>query len=205
MSQTKFSIASQALIQLRAQPVSSFEEGTNEADIMAQSYDNFARTALAMHPWSFARRREQILRDSATQPGWRYLYAIPATALRVFAVYNSSSYNAPPIRDFEIVSNDTGQYVACNEELVVILFTSYVPEAVWPSWFVDFFIYALAAHVAIPVTDDERLAALMKQIAYGNPSDNGDGGKFMMAATISDQQSPPQMYNENEIIQARFS
>lgn len=172
---------------------------------MAEIYDTWARMVLSLHPWSFARRREQILRDSATQPGWRYLYAIPATALRVFAVYNSTAYNAPPIKNFEIISDDTGQYVACNEELVVILFTSYVPEAVWPSWFVDFAVYALAAHAAIPVTDDRALSEQMKQIAYGNPSDNGDGGKFMMAATISDQQSPPQEYRENEIIQARFS
>lgn len=205
MSQTKFSIASQALVQLRANPVNSFEDGSNEADIMNEAYDTWARNALAMHPWSFARRREQLLKDSATQPGWRYLYAIPATCLRVWAVYNSTAYNAPPIKNFELVSDDTGQYIACNEELIVALFTTYVPEAVWPAWFVDFAIFSLAAHVGMPVSDDEALTAQMKTTAFGPPADNGGGGKFKTAANISDQQSPPQQYQGNEIIQARFS
>ncbi len=205
MAQTKFSIASQALIQLRAATVSSFEDGTNEADIMADMYDTWARMVLAIHPWSFARRREQLIRENKTQPGWAYLYKVPATALRIFAIYNSPANNAPPFKNFEIVSDDAGQYVACNEETVFALFTTYVPEAVWPAWFVDFAIYALAAHVGMPVTHDETLTGLHRQTAYGPPSDNGNGGKFAIAASVSDQQSPPQNYRENEIIQARFS
>lgn len=205
MAQTKFSIASQSLIQLRAATVSSFEDGTNEADIMADMYDTWARMVLSLHPWSFCRKREQLMRENKTQPGWAYLYKVPATALRVFAVYNSDANNAPPFKNFEVVADEAGQYIACNEEKVICLFTFYAPEAVWPAWFVDFGIYALAAQVGMPVTDDENLTALMRQTAYGPPSDNGNGGKFAIAATTSDQQSPPQQYRENEIIQARFS
>lgn len=205
MSQTKFSIASQALVILRAATVASFEDGTNEADIMLDMYDTWAKMVLALHPWSFARRREQFIRENKTQPGWAYLYKVPATALRIFAVYSSSSNNAPPFKNFEVVSDDTGQFIACNEEAVYALFTSYVPESVWPAWFVDFAIYSLAAHVGVPVTGNAELTAAHRKTAHGEPSDNGDGGKFAAAAAISDQQSPPQQYHGNEIISARFS
>lgn len=205
MSQTKFSIASQALIHLRANPVSSFTDGTNEADIMAEVYDTWARDALGRHPWSFARRREQLTRENKTQPGWKYLYKIPATALRVFAVFNTDDIGAQPIKRYRILSDDAGQYIATNEEKIFAEFTTYVPENVWPSWFVEYGVFALAAFVAMPVSDDEDLAARMQAAAYGPPGDNETGGKFGKAAIISDQQNPPEYYGQNEIIAARFS
>lgn len=205
MSQTKFSIASQGFVLDRANPVSSFDEGSNEANIATEFYDAWARNVLSLHPWSFCRIREQFIRSGKTQPGWKYLYVIPPTALRVFAVYNSGQENAPPVRHFEVVADGDGQYIACNEEQVFGLYTFYATEAVWPGWFVEFAKYSWAALVAIPVSDDEGLENQMSVRAFGSPSEGGKGGKFAQAAMISDQQSPPQQYRENEIIAARFS
>lgn len=205
MSQTKFSIASQSCIQVRANPITSFEDGSNEADILAEVYDTWARMVLGLHPWSFARRRDQLVRENKAQPGWKYLYKIPPNALRIFGVYNSGSENAPPIKRYDTVADDAGQYIASNDEQCFALFTTYVPENIWPAWFVDFAIYALAAHIAMPISDDENLEIRNRVIAYGNPQENGQGGKFALAARTSDQQAPPVEYQENEIIMARFS
>lgn len=205
MSQTMFSIATQASILCRGNPVSSFDEGTQEANIFSEIYDGWAREVLAMHPWAFARKRDQLARSVKTQAGWKYLYPIPTEALCVFAVYNSDQPNSPPVRRYEIVSDAEGEYIATNEEFCYCLYTFYKTEARWPGWFVAFAKYSLAALAALPISDDDNLAAQMSVMAYGTPSEGGRGGKFAVAAAISDRQSPPQQYNENEIIALRFS
>jgi hypothetical protein len=193
------------MIKLKANPVSSFEEGTNEAAILSQVYEPWVKGVLSMHPWSFCSKREQLSRENKTMAGAKYLYKVPAEALRIFAIFDSDDQWAPPLAEFKIFADEAGQYIACAYEQVYASYTFYAQEATWPAWFNEFPVYALASRTAVEVAGDEGMQQNYYAIAFGTPSDNGNGGLFAKAALISDQQQPPQYYGRNAIIAARFS
>ena len=54
MASSDVDIASQALGLLRANTISSFDDGSNEADIAKLYYPDFAQDILTRYPWNFA-------------------------------------------------------------------------------------------------------------------------------------------------------
>ena len=196
MAQTKESISSQCLILINEVPVNSFDEGSNAAKILTELYDTWAENVLSIHPWSFNTTRIQLIQEDKTIPGWQYLYKIPSTVLRVHAVFADGEIFSNPVRVYKIVGDNESQYVATNEPKCFIEHSFYCTEAIWPSWFVEFAKYDLAGTLAMPIGNDADLANFFMNKAKQ---------QFYTATAISDQQSPPQMYPENEIIAARFS
>lgn len=196
MAQTKFSIASQALILINETPVNDFDEGSNAAKILTELYDTWAENILSIHPWSFNTTRQQLIQENKTIAGWQYLYKIPSSVLRVHAVFADNSVFTQPVRAFRIVGDNESQYVATNEPKCFVENSFYCDESIWPAWFVEFAKYDLAGTLAMPIGNDADLASSYMSLAKQ---------KFYKAISVSDQQSPPQMYLENEIIAARFS
>ena len=207
MGTTKENFASQSLILLRADTISSFDDGTNEANIVNVMYDDFAQDILSRHPWSFATKKIQLSRGSETPVNeYKYAYVIPNTVLRVLAMYNTDQEGARPCRDYIIQQTTEGRRLLTNEEKVYIDAIFYVAESEWPAYFIHFGIYAFAAHIATPVTDDEDMEAKFHSLAWGNANESERGGKFAVARVIDDQQYQAEdLMQENEMIAARFS
>ena len=58
---TSLSICSDALVMLGAKPISSFDEGTDEASISDRLYGDIKNQALMLYPWSFSFKKLQLL------------------------------------------------------------------------------------------------------------------------------------------------
>ena len=103
---TKLSICSDALIMLGAAPLSSFGDGTDEAQVADRLYDDVRDTILMQYPYSWTLRKKKLARlaDAPTNE-WRYKYQLPGDMLgNPKAVFDTDAVGARPVRDFEIYS-----------------------------------------------------------------------------------------------------
>lgn len=202
---TDIDICNQALALLRADSITAFNQGTNEADICNTFYDDFVNDILTRYPWSFATKKAALSSTTAPLNEYRYAHTIPTEALRLWALFPSSSVGAVPINDYDIQSPSTGRVVFSNQENLWADYTLARDEQYWPGYFVQFAIHAFAALIAVPVTDQVDLADMLHRKAWGAPSENELGGKYGVAIRIDAQQKPGEIITDSPLIAARFS
>ena len=79
---TKLSICSDALIMLGASPLSSFSDGTDEAQVADRLYDDVRDTLLMQYPYSWTLKKVQLaqLLDTPINE-WKYKYQLPGDRL----------------------------------------------------------------------------------------------------------------------------
>jgi hypothetical protein len=187
---TKLSICSDALIMLGAAPLSSFGEGTDEAQVADRLYDDIRDTLLMQYPYSWSVKKEALARLLDTpKTEWRYQYQLPGDILgNPKAVFISNSAGALPARDFDIY----GTALYCNYENVWIDY-QYTPEAsFFPPYFVNLLKHAMAAAFAEPITDQITKADYYHRLTYGSPEQNMRGGLVRVAMNIDGVDRPPQ-------------
>lgn len=205
MVSSDIDIASQALGLLRANTITSFTEGTNEADIAKLYYADFVQDILTRYPWAFVTKKRLLNQTDAPLNEYQYAHIVPAEALRLWAVYNSGAVGAKPINSFDAAAPNGGREIHSNHNVLYGEYTVYSAESNWPGYFTHFAIHAFAALIAIPVTDDDDLAAKMHRLAWGAADEGENGGKFSVAASIDAQQKPPEEILSSPFIDARFS
>lgn len=200
------SIASQALLLLHANTISSFSDDSNEAEIVNVMYEDHIKGILSTYPWTFATKKRMLTQDT-TDPINEYTYShiVPAEALLIWAVFNSSQVGASPVRDYDIYGTESARRIFSNYEELYADYTIYANETMWPHYFTQFAIHSLAAHLAIPVTGNAELAQHYERIAYGNPSANRKGGLFGLAAATDSKQKRNEFIVSSPIVEARFS
>lgn len=198
---TKASIASQALTLLRANTIESLNQDSEEAEVVNVFYTSFIEDIFSRYPWSFAKIKEELTASSTPTNEWEYAHTLPAGCLRVIAIYDSASTGARPIKNW----TRSGNEIHSNSATLYIQYIYYVPEASWPGYFAQYAYHALAALIAIPITDDENVAAYWKRITYGTDEENERGGKFGVAASVDSQSKPPEQLDMPDLIMARFS
>lgn len=199
MTTTKVDIASQALGLCRAGAISSFEDGSNEAEIISMYYPTFIKDIFSRYPWDFATVTRRLNMSTGQLSGNLNAFIIPAEAKRILGVYFDPECEHAN-KDFR----EQGGYILSNENELYIKYTVYPDENLWPGYFVHYAIYALADMICIPMTDDDELAAKLHQKAYGSPSEGERGGKFAIAANIDSQQSTNSIIEESPLALARF-
>lgn len=199
---TKLSICSDALIMLGASPLSSFADGTDEAQVADRLYDDLRDTLIMQYPYSWTIRKKKLARlaDSPINE-WRYKYQMPGEMLgNPKAVFNTSSVGATPVRNYELFAN--GLYT--NLENVWIDY-QYLPEpAEFPPYFVRLLRTALAAEFAEPITDQISKAEYFHVKAYGTPAENQRGGLVRVAINIDGADKPSQALQEFPLSDIRF-
>lgn len=206
MATSSIDICSQALTLLRANPISSFSDGTNEAEICTQLYNEFVKSILASYPWTFATKKAMLSREVGTPVNeYKYMHIVPADALLVWAVFDSGQVGCTPIKDYDIYASDGTRRIYSNYETLYADYTAHTSEANWPPYFTQFVIHALAGHLAVPVTHNESLAQYYTVKAYGSTSGNMKGGLFGSAAATDSKQKRNEYIFSSPITQARFS
>lgn len=198
---TDITITNQALTLLRANTISSFNDGSNEADIADLYYDDFLKDIFSRYPWSFAQKRAELT-VSGTDPvnEWDYAHSLPSDNERIIAIFNSDQVGAQPIKRWKRRAG----FIDSNEAELWALYVYVVDEADWPGYFIQYAIHALAALLAMPITDDEDVALKWRRVAYGTDEDNERGGKFGVAASADSQQTTPEEVAMPDLIAARF-
>lgn len=196
------SICSDALLMLGAKAISSFTEGTDEANIADRLYPDIKNQAIMTYPWSFSLKKIQLARLITTPNSeWKYEYQLPGDALSSpRQVFNSSSLNQRPIQDYRIVGNK----LMTNEGQIFIDYQYAVQEFEMPVYFVQLLKYLLSWHFAFPITDQTEKAQYWQSVAVGSPSENGRGGYMRLAMNIDGQGQPVQVIDDFSLISVRY-
>lgn len=199
---TSLSICSDALLMLGAKPISSFDEGTDEASVANRLYPDIRDQALLMYPWSFSFKKTSIARLITTPTNeYRYEYQLPGDRLTSpRAVYDSNAVGIPPRKEYRII----GDKLLTDYEQVYIDYQYAVPEYDMPSYFVQLLKYMMTWHLALPITDQTEKSQYWQSVAVGTPSDNGRGGYLRQAMNIDGAGNPTNAINDFSLIAVRY-
>lgn len=185
-------IASRALARLGEPPISSFEDDSDTAEKVAQLYEQTILGLLARHSWHFAKAKKVLSEDGAAEPvnEWARGFLMPPLDTdRVSGptqVFNTTSRGALPFFDYEVQD----RWIMTDATVVVMEYVKRKPESDWPGYFRNLAVEALAAALALPVTENQSKEIYHRQVAFGSPSENSEGGLFKVAIT-DDQKSQP--------------
>ena len=174
---TDLSICSDALISLGASPLSSFTEGTDSAQACDRLYPDLKNTLLSTYVWSWSLAKIQLARLSATPINeWKYAYQMPGDHLTgALAVFETDGTAQRSVRyGWEIYGD-----------------------------FVRLLKTALAAELAIVITDQVGKADYFRGIAFGSPGENGRGGLMREAMNIDARGQSTQIVEDYSLIQVR--
>jgi hypothetical protein len=198
---TALSICSDALLMLGAKPISSFNEGTDEASVCDALYPNIRDQALMIYPWSFSFKKTQLARLITTPTNeYKYEYQMPADRIGApRAVYSSNGVGETPIVNYRIM----GAKLLTNEEIIYVDYQYSVTESEMPVWFVQLLKYLVSWHVSIPVTDQVEKAQYWQSVAVGSPGENGRGGYMRTAMNIDGQNQPANSIKDYSLIAVR--
>ena len=199
---TDLSICSDALIALGASPLSSFTEGTDAAQACDRLYPDLKNTLLSTYVWSWTLNKIQLARLSATPIiEWKYAYQMPGDHLTgALAVFESDSTSQRSVRyGWEIY----GDELVTNMETVFIDYQQTITEAKMPNYFVRLLRTALAAELAIVITDQASKADYFRALAYGSTGENGRGGLMREAMNIDARGRSTQIVEDYSLIQVR--
>ncbi len=199
---TDLSICSDALISLGASPLSSFTEGTDAAQACDRLYPDLKNTLLSTYVWSWTLAKIQLARLSATPINeWKYAYQMPGDHLTgALAVFETDGTDQRSVRyGWEIYGNE----LVTNMETVFIDYQQTISEAKMPNYFVRLLRTALAAELAIVITDQSAKADYFRALAYGSAAENGRGGLIREAMNIDARGQSTQIIEDYSLIQVR--
>jgi hypothetical protein len=157
---TPIDICSRALILIGAEPITSFDDGTTEALVSVNMYEDVARTSLVNTRWRFA-TNQAVLNLLTDAPTGRYerAYQLPSGYLMVHAATVNDSFI-----DYQIYGDKLYSDTDTSDQ-VVLDFSYRADEIDWPSYFTISVEYALAMVFATSIARDATLAALMEKQA----------------------------------------
>jgi hypothetical protein len=195
------SICSDSLLMLGAKPISSFNEGTDEASVCDALYPNIRDQALMIYPWSFSFKKVQLARLVTTPTNeFKYEYQMPSDRIGApRAVYNSNAVDTYPIQAYRIM----GSKLLTNEESIYVDYQYSVTESELPVWFVQLLKYLTAWHISIPITDQTEKAQYWQSVAVGSPGENNRGGYMRTCMNIDGQSQPVNSIKDFSLIAVR--
>ena len=159
-AQSAVDVCSRALILIGAEPITSFDDGNNEALIASNMYENVARASLLNTRWRFSTNQAALNRLSDAPTGrFDAAYQLPSGWLMTHVV---------TVNDTPIEYQTYGDKLFCNEAAsseLVLDFTYRADEQGWPSYFTIAVEYELASVFAVSLARDQSLAQLMTQQA----------------------------------------
>lgn len=186
---SKVSIISDAFILLGKDPLESVEELNNGSKINTAAsliYDNFYPTELTGGQWHFARKVRNLSKLNVKSPIDIFddVFQIPGDKLSLIRTFPQSLF-------WEILEDK----FLTNALTVAIDYVFKVPESAFPPYFTTLFTYRVAAGMAMTVTQQSSVAALMK--TYVDEYLNS-------ARAVDAQQIPSPTFTRNQVFAAHL-
>lgn len=124
-------------------------------------YEPTKEALLQEFPWRFATKRRQLslLSDAPPKP-WTKQFTLPSDFLYMQQTDES-------LQPYEIAADPTtgAMRFYAYESTIYIDYTADVDEAYFPAHFQNALVHRLAAALAMPITEDERVASYWSQVA----------------------------------------
>lgn len=160
MADTKVDICARALIMIGAQPISSFDDGSTEALVASNIYENITQSILCRHRWRFATEQQQLsLLATAPTGRFEYAYQLPTSP-------DLLQLNTITVADVPIEYSRYGDKIFVNGyDSQSALIADYIfrqNESEFPAYFKLGLEYTLASIFAGSVARD---AAMIKQFS----------------------------------------
>ena len=178
-------IASNALLLIGDNPISSFNDPGAGAQAAANLYPQTKEMVLSYHPWSFAMKHQELSRLSESpdsRTGYKYAFKTPTDLIRLWAIM--------PHSDYVIV----GENILSNEPALLARYVYNVAESSIPAQLIKAMEYQMASEFSISVTEDENKAAFYQQKA---------NLQLAKASNVDSQGQPQQSIVSSPFIEAR--
>ena len=183
---SSISIASNALLLIGDNPISSFDDPGAGAKAAANLYPDTKKALLSEHPWSFAMKQQRLNRLSQVPDiitGYQFAFQLPTDLIRLWSVQDNAKYIL------------VGTLLYSNQNQLLATYVFDVDETVLPPHFVKALEYTLASDFAISVTEDNTMAKLYEQKARDETN---------QAMSIDSQGRPQVGIIDSPLISARF-
>lgn len=155
---TKTDILNKALTLIGAAPVTSIDDSTNNARVLARVYETSLRSVLYECKWNFATKRT-LLSASTYTPEWydtgeNQIYTRPTDVVRIFGAHDQyATWREEGDYIFSDTSNLGIRYVYFNDS----------PNT-YPAYFIDALVDRLCADIAYMVVNSSSLAEKYKSL-----------------------------------------
>ena len=190
-SDSPLDICSRSLILIGAEPISSFDDGSTEALVCVNLYEDLVRTSLTNTRWRFA-TNQQVLNRLTNEPTGRYdqAYQLPTDSIMVHALtVNDNNIDYQLYGDKAFANTSTA-------DVVVADYTFRVSEIHFPSYFTIAVTFSLAVVLATSIARDASLAQLMTVRA---------DGAMAKARSLDSQQQTTRVLETTRFLTARRS
>lgn len=146
---TDIDIASNALLLIGDEPISSFTEAGAGATAAANLYSNTYQKLLAEHPWSFAFKEQELSKLSQSPDdltNYTTVFQLPVDMIRLWEIMPHSRYAI------------VGSLLYSNESSILARYIYEPAETSLPPHFIEALQYKLASDFAVSVTEDRAKA-----------------------------------------------
>lgn len=188
MALNDIALCSRALIRIGAAPITSFNDGTAEAEIAGALFGPARDALLSAYAWSFA--SGQVALNALTSPpiaDYSHAFGLPNDFLRALSAGSGTRGRG---LNYRIARGA----LHTNVDQVILTYIFRPEEEEFPPYFDQALIARLAAEFAIPVTENTSRADALYTLAER---------EFQRARQIDAQQDSPNKIEHFSLIDAR--
>ena len=157
---TPLDICSRALILIGAEPISSFDDGTTEATVAVNMYEDVVQSALVNSRWRFATNQKVINRLTDAPTGrYDYAYQLPSDMIMLHGATVNGNLIEYQVYGDKLFADTT------ETDTVIVDYSFRASEVDFPSYFTLAVEFSLAIIFATSIARDASLAGLMTERA----------------------------------------
>lgn len=188
MTYTDISLCSNALLKIGAESITSYQDGTAEAEVALNLYPMIRDGLLSSYPWSFAVGQRNLPRlADAPVADFNYAYLLPNDFLRAISAGGSRQGRGKEYRIFE-------NRLHSNASEINLTYIFRPHESMFPAFFCETLIAKLASEFCIPLTESTTRAEFLRKIAEDMEK---------KAHLIDAQQATPKKFEDFTLVGAR--
>jgi hypothetical protein len=182
-------LCSAALVKLGAEGITSFTDGTTEAEVANTLYNIVRDGLLGAHPWSFATAHAELVQlPTAPLTDFEYAFDLPADFIKALSAGDEC-------RGRGAVYQVVGRELHTNYEEITFTYIKRANEADFPTYFVSALVNRLAAEFCLPLTENSSRSELLFKLA---------DTELKLAKLIDSQQDTPPRVEDFTLIEARL-